>query len=183
MSRPNEKVPRRSAPLLWVSLCLFGAQGVACHRDSWQEFRSKDGDFKVLLPGPSTTENLTSSSPQGTLIVHLVTVQTASETYTVAYNDYPKSVVEHSTSDAILDLAVEGALGESGRLVSSSPISLNKRSGRSVEAALPEGIRYRANFVLDAGRLYQVSVLESPGSKHNENVEKFLGSFQIGLDK
>ncbi len=164
-----------------AQMLLVATMALACHAATWQEFRSKDGNFKVLLPGAPTTEDLTSPSSKGPLTVHLVTVQTGNQTYTVAYNDYPQSVVDHATPDSILDLAVEGALGDAGRLVSSSAISLNAHTGRSIEAALPEGIRYRANFILDRARLYQVSILESPGSKREDDQARFLGSFEIGL--
>ncbi len=185
MSGPHTRT-RFCSTRLWrgavTALVLLGATtALACRPATWQEFRSKDGNFKVLLPGAPTTENLTSPSAKGPLTVHLVTVQAGNQTYTVAYNDYPQSVVDHATPDSILDLAVEGALGDAGRLVSSSAISLNAHTGRTIEAALPEGIRYRANFILDHSRLYQVSILESPGTKREEDQARFLGSFEIGL--
>ena len=152
--------------------------------ESWKEFSSKEGRFKVLLPG-APAENVQSfDSPFGKLEMHAFTLQTFAF-YGIGYIDFPEK-------DGIRDVKAFFAGAQAGNLAATKGELLEEKSeyrfaspGRFFKARLPGGFVNRVRLHLIKNRYYIVSVAlpEKDASAetlkfYDETAMKFLDSFQ-----
>lgn len=154
---------------------------VGCQQATWEEFRSSEGKFSVLMPGRPTKQIRSVKTPSGALDAHMFLVEQGNVAYMVAYSDYPAIVIQDRPAKLILDGARSGAVRNAqGKLVGESQISLDGHQGRELDIETTEGKTViKARIVLVGHRLYQVMVLTRKEQASSEEVKKFLDSFTL----
>lgn len=162
-------------------------QSAEAKPESWQRFVSAEGGFAILFPGtPSVSEEVVGNS-----VVRFVMRKTQLRTfaeYGVIYADYPKSVIDNTSADLLLDEGAKGGVAEvNSQLLSISPISLNGYPGRLMKERLPNGSIMHVKMLLVGQRMYQIAITTpkeegtDPATvgSYNSIAEKFLDSFQL----
>jgi hypothetical protein len=97
---------------------LIGSIAFAQEHTDWTSFTSPEGRFTVLMPTKPELEIKNSDTPQGTLVLHLVSATNDNGYFLVSYNDYPN--LDASNAQAVLETAQKGALESlGGDLISS----------------------------------------------------------------
>jgi hypothetical protein len=166
--------------LKWVGAVTVGLL-LLCGGDKaeFEEFASKEGRFKVQMPG--TPEEKTQTVAGVTL--NLFLLEETDGGYAVAYADLP--IAADEKVEAIqkrLDGARDGMLRNiNATLVRESKITLKgKYQGREIEANLPDkkGL-LRARLYVVNKRLYQVMVVGTTDYVRAESATKFLGSLVV----
>lgn len=154
---------------------------VGCQQATWNEFKSPQGEFSILIPGTPTKQTRSVETPSGPLEAHMFLAEQGDVAYMVAYSDYPTMVIRDRSSKLILDGARDGAVANAhGTLVRESVVSLNGNHGRELEIEPAGGkVTIQARIFLVGHRLYQVMVLTPKGTDFTEDVRKFLDSFTL----
>jgi hypothetical protein len=160
-----------------ASACL--ALVVGCGA-SFQEFNSKDGHFKVSMPGKPKEQ----SQPAAGTTMHTFTVDERNGAYVVGYGDMP--IPEKEPAEKIkdrLDGAMMGMGGNTGgKVVTQKDITVNsKYPGREFKLAItqPKKGEIRGKIFLQGKRLYQVFVVGTDAFANSANATKFLDSFTL----
>ena len=155
--------------------------------DSWKRFVSLEGGFTVDFPGSPKVSEETISSPGLKYVVHKTQLTTWAE-YGVIYSDYPKSFVDQTTADVILDQGAKGAVAEmNSQLLSIKPTKLSGYPGRFMKERMPNGTIMQLKLVLVRQRLFQVAITtpredgadSATVNFYNSIAQKFLDSFEI----
>ena len=161
-----------------ISVCavvLFSG----CGKRNFSEFTSKEGGFKVLMPG---TPKEKKQDAQG-VNMSMYIVEESSGAYFASYADLP---IPKNEPDAKiqqrLDDSVKGAVTNvSAKVTSQSNIKLDgKYPGREIAADVPSkngAMKLRIYFV--GTRLYQVMVLGTKSWLKSSDSSKFFDSFQL----
>jgi hypothetical protein len=150
-----------------------------CQQPTWKEFSSAGGAFSVLMPGTPTEQVRTADTASGPINAHMFLVEQGDVVYTVAYSDYPDTVVQEGTSNLILDGARDGAVAKvQGALLSDTIVSVDGHQGREliIEAAGGK-VTIQTRLVIVRRRFYQVMVITPKEKALSEDVNKFLDSF------
>jgi hypothetical protein len=166
--------------VLLVLVWVLGLPG--CQSRDWHQLRSDDGRFSVLIPArPSERIQTHDDTPVGPITVRMFTaqVEAGQPAYTVAYSDYPETMLERTNPKEILDRAVEAAVGNDGKLDSQKSSPLDAYPGRSVSARVPAGLEYEGRLYLVGRRLFQLSVVSPPGAGLAQARQRFFGSFKL----
>lgn len=154
---------------------------------NWKRFVSPEGRFSILFPGVPTVSEQTVDHPLWKFILHKHQLRTFAE-YGVMYADYPKSVIESTPADVLLDQGAKGAVAEvNSQLLSISPISEAGYPGRLLKERMPNGTIMQAKMVLAGQRMYQVAITtpkeEGVDPKtvgfYSAIATKFLNSFEV----
>jgi hypothetical protein len=168
--------------LLAASLViLLAGIAAACKQQRWHEFRSTEGAFAVSMPGepiPSTQSSATAAGPIS-VKTYTLRLDDGRVAYMVAYNDYPKTMIEGSDAKAILERVVMGALGENGKVSSQKAVALGPHQGVDISATVKDGLEYSSRFLLVNERLYQVSVVNQPQALAANDRTRFMNSFKL----
>ena len=155
--------------------------------DSWKRFVSPDGRFAVLFPGSPKVSEETISSPPFSYVIHKTQLNSFAE-YGVIYSDYPKSIIDRTPADVLLDEGAKAAVAQSNsRLLSINPITINGYAGRFLKERMSDGTIMQAKMVLMGQRLFQVAITtpKEEGADpatvgfYNSTAKKFLDSFEI----
>jgi hypothetical protein len=166
---------------------LIGSIAFAQEHTDWTSFTSPEGRFTVLMPTKPELEIKNSDTPQGTLVLHLVSATSDNGYFLVSYNDYPN--VDASNVQTALEAAQKGALESlGGDLISSHKISLGdnpglefsaKKISKDSEVSKDSEIIANARYYFVGRRLYQVLVLTYKAHADSPDIQKFLNSFQL----
>jgi TonB family protein len=132
-------------------------RAVEYNPNSWLEFSSAEGRFKVDMPGiPYLTTQVTPTDV-GTVTLHNCQLNTPAAMYIVTYADFPIKIEDPDVLkkyfDAIRDALLANHKGD--KLLGENEITLNKEVGR--EWLMDDGnfiIRHRNFFI--KYRLYQI---------------------------
>jgi hypothetical protein len=161
-----------------VFLCVVMLAS-GCKKAEWAEFTSKEGRFKVQMPG---TPRQKSEFAAGVDLRMFVVEQTGGA-YVVAYADLP--ILERETAQQTqirLDGARDGCIRNvNGSLTNETRITLEgKFPGRDIKANLPEkkGLMRNKIFVVNQ-RFYQVLVIGPPEWTNSAEAKKFMESFAL----
>lgn len=148
---------------------------------SWEEYASTEGRFSVLLPGNPSEKVETMNTAAGPIDLHLFSVHGNDFEYSLAYNDYPDSLIQDVGPDAMLDRVRDGFVaGVKGKLLSELIISLDEYPGRELKIEITGGTgTVRSRIFMVRHRLYQVMVGMPTEKAFLENVDKFLVSFRL----
>jgi hypothetical protein len=168
---------------MWKKSRAFAAVAVllvvsGCGTPEFKEFSSKDGRFKILMPGTPKEQTQKAVGVD----VKLYMVETRQGAYMASYADMP---VPTNESDEQIQTRLDGARDGSVRnvnakLLSTSNITLGKCPGRSYDAELPGGKGVvRGNIYMSGTRLYQVMVVGTKSFVDSADSKKFLDSFAI----
>lgn len=165
-------------------LILFAFGSVMADADEkksdWKEFTSKEGLFRVLMPGTPKQHTAEAESDFGKGVLHMNTAQADRTLYGAHYLDYPAEI-KKAPIQKVLDASRDGALANlEGKLVSEKDIKLDKYPGREVQIEVAEGKRlFRARVYLVEQRMYQVVVFGTKAAATSKEADKFIDSFTL----
>jgi hypothetical protein len=168
----------------FLALTMLAFGSVPAHaqdsKTDWKEFTSKEGHFKVLMPGKPEHNNLDSVSDFGKGILHMNSAQANGTMYAGNYSDFPEGIKKVPIKQ-VFDSSRDGAVGNlDGKLVSEKDIELNKHPGREILIAVAGGVRlFRVRVYLVDRRLYQVVVFGPKEAANSKEADKFLDSFKL----
>jgi hypothetical protein len=161
-----------------VFLALFL---IGCEQSAWKEFSSSEGAFSILVPGTPNEQAISVNTEAGSIDGHLFMVGRKDMSYLVAYADYPDTLIQKRTPDAMLDGARDGAVANAqGKLLGELVISINGYPGRELKIESPDGQGImKARIFMVGHRLYQVGVVTPKEKALSRNIGKFLDSFKL----
>ena len=144
-----------------------------------KEFESKDGKFKMMLPGKPTEQKQKIETAIGDLNIVLFLIEINKESaVVVSYNDYPDAI-KAAPAGTVLDGAVGGVIGK-GKKVSSKEIKYKdtKIEGREFEYTNGDKTG-KARVFLDGARMYQILILGTEEKLKAIDTKKIFESFEI----
>lgn len=171
---------RKSFALLAAGVLLF----IAADKVEFKEFQSKEGRFKVLIPG--TPKELERSTAGIRTKMYVIEIKN-NGAYMAAYADKPGTKdAKDDVIEKVLKASRDGVISNfNGKLLKDSSIKLNdKYPGRDFEVELefPDDKSKRLarlRIYLVDGRLYQVHVLGTKEFVTSDEATKFLDSFAL----
>jgi len=146
----------------------------------FQEFRSNDGRFTVLMPGKPEVRNEAMDMPFGK--VNTITYMASSRKVgcAVAYTDYPALLIKSTDPQKLLEGAKNGAIKNvSGRLVSETSIDFHGLPARDVVIEIPNKALVTARFILVSPRFYELMFFATTDKSHEQDISQFFNSFKI----
>jgi hypothetical protein len=152
--------------------------------DAGMEFTSKEGGFRVLMPGmPNLT---TTKYQQGgeEVLVHMYTAGHGGKEgfgCAVVFFDFPAEVLRSWKTDDLLDAAVLwGATTRQADLDTQRTIRIDSNPGREALLRSKFGTtKVRGRVYLVGPRLYAAVVLSDGEQVLNKEAVRFLDSFQL----
>jgi len=159
-------------------------------QSQWQEFKSYDGRFRILAPGPMQTKIDSIETPVGTLAQHNFVYQPENPKeaenliYMVSYYDYPEGTIPADSTDLIEaffdETIAAAAFSINGKVQYSDAVQLDEYPGRLWRIDYLEGkavIKTRAYLI---GQRYFSTQTISLIERHiNPSSDKFLDSFRL----
>ena len=181
--------------LLLISAVLCAAQASSTQTRSstptvekmWEEFSLTGGQFVISMPGKPTSHSIPLDSKAGSLIVHLLVLDTPLESYGVTYVEFPDRLDEQSKSKVILDGTRDKELVKiGGRLVKESDVSIDSYPGRELTIEVADGF-WVDRIYLVGKRLYAVSAFTSKAAagaveitdSQQALIRRYLESFKL----
>jgi hypothetical protein len=168
----------------WSLVLLCVAVSAVCvradDRPDWKEFASKEGRFKVQMPGTPRQTMHDTESDFGKGVLYMNTVQVGKTMYGANYCDFPAEI-KKAPLKQVFDSSRDGAVANlEGKLASEKDIKLDKYPGREVQIEVAGGKRlFRARVYLVEQRLYQVVVFGTKDAATSKEADKFLDSFAL----
>ncbi len=146
----------------------------------FKEFRSAEGRFTVLMPGEPKRQTQNADTPVGKVEMVMFTAGTNKIGCAVSYADYPEQMVNSTDPQKLLDGATNGAVANvKGKLVSESKMSFNGLPARNIVIEIPNKAFITARLILNGPRFYQLMFIAPTQKDHEQDISKFLDSFQI----
>jgi hypothetical protein len=148
----------------------------------WKPFSSKEGGFRVLMPGTPTQEQRTTKTQMGAFPTNTFSVIREQEAgYVVGYLDFPKnlSLNSRNQNQYLTAVATGFAQGAGGRLVSQRNIRLRNLPGKEIRLQFEQGVIGRGRMFLDNKRLYVAIAITDKESSLTKSIQGFLDSFQL----
>lgn len=125
---------------------------------AWQEFKSAEGNFAVLLPGRPTEVSQTSQTEIGKVPIRFFTATSGPVEYVVMYADYPIVFNTPGAIKASLDGGREMLLNSNqGTLLSETQIAYGRFPGREWKVSTPGGPIWTRSYLVHQ-RLYSLIV-------------------------
>ena len=126
--------------------------------EQWKEYISKEGAFRVLMPGVPTELSQPIEDKPGSAVAYVVSLTTKTAEYSVTFTSFGRDLETMQPSKVTLDgLRDRMLLKESGKLVSEEDVLLDGHPGRSVVIEVVDGI-FRDRWFLVKDRLYGISI-------------------------
>jgi hypothetical protein len=144
-----------------------------------KEFVSKDGRYRVLMPGaPGHETHIIKYKDNASSTQDMSFVDIGDDvTYAVTYNDIPPGAMD-GTSEQILVNTVHAATNDK-TLVWNKAISLDGVPGRAYKAVNKSGGIFEARSYLVGQRLYQTAIGATPTKYDKLDRRTFFDSFKI----
>jgi len=175
----KEEVTSKDADKFLDSFRLTDS-GISDESIQWKEFLSKEGRFKVLMPGTPEPPKANNKNDAGKNDLKLNTVSVGSTVYSAGHVDLPAMIKDSSvmqTYDRWLELTV-AKLG--GKVISDKEIKLGKHSGCEVLYDIQDvKTIFRIRLFLIGQRLYQLNVIGPKDEATSKDADKFLDSFNV----
>lgn len=155
----------------------------------WTEFKSYDGNFRVLCPGELTEKIDTIDTEVGEVAYHTFVYQpperdAANLVYLVSYCDYPEGIVFADSTGLVDDFFQEtmdaAAFSIDGELMYSTDIQLDTFPGKLWRIDYLNGqavIKTKAYLV--GNRYYSLQTVTSKSRNINPASETFFDSFRL----
>jgi hypothetical protein len=145
----------------------------------WNTVVSKEGAFKVKLPGKPMEKKQTVKTAAGKDL-HVMTLFAEGRNdslFAVSYTDYPEADLKKGSVEKRLDHARDGAASTAGgKPDMEKPIDIKGHAGRAFAIKKNGEIVARMHIYLVNRRLYQVMVL---GNAPIDEAKTFLDSFAL----
>jgi len=147
----------------------------------WQELKSEQGKFSVLMPGiPNYKKHIVNTS-SGMLDLHEYSLNKPDIAFSASYCDYPIEVVKQTSKKVILSNVRDGVIsGMHGRLLSELIIEINGHPGRQLHAEISSGTGImEGRIYIVENRLYQISVATGKQNAFSTDINRYLDSFKL----
>jgi hypothetical protein len=166
----------RTFALVMLVVCL----GTSAAQVEFKQYASTDGRYKVLFPGPVTTDTVNVPSGKDQLKVTIDSVELRGGTsFLVTYVDAPGDVAKQPAGPRI-DKVRDANKGEKGKVVEDKELTVGseKYPARDVLIQTPDG--YLRNRIVIAGpRLYQVMIRGEKDVVTSASSDQYLASFEV----
>lgn len=155
---------------------------VACgsKKTGWQELKSKEGRFAVMMPGDPDYIVDTVNTAAGQVAYPSYVVNAEDNYYLIGYSDMPKELVARAPADIIIEGSCRGVLNEAGgKQVGSKLLKKDKYLGREITAEIPgqdQVMKIRSYLV--GNRLYLIFAT-APPTDTTGNFGRFMDSFEL----
>jgi hypothetical protein len=146
----------------------------------FQEFRSSEGRFTVLMPGKPEVKNEAVDMPFGK--VNTITYMAGSGKIgcIVSYSYYPELLIKSTDPQKQLELAKEAAVKDAGgRLTSETNIDFHGLPATEFRIEVPGKLFTAARYILASPRFYEVVFFAPTDKGHERDISKFFDSFKI----
>ena len=170
-------------------LAVSQAQTVDSQVSQWKLFTAPDGRFTVLMPGIPKRVTQTQKTFMGEINLEVFLGQPPKQevAYVVAFNDFPHSYGQMTSSQEILNNAQEMALKTTqSNLIGARDIrSSNGHPGKEIEYINSGGKITLNRMYFAEGRLYQVMVITTKKQQKYlaKSITGYLNSFNVVLQK
>lgn len=156
------------------------ALSITCHADEkWKEFSSKDGRFRVLMPGTPAPAEVKFDSEYGPASFHMNTVEGGESFYGAHYCDYTEAI-KKVAAKRVYDSSRDGAAENmQGKVVGEGDVKLGTHAGREIRIEVDGRSLFRARVFLVGTRLYQVVFYGPKGAATSKEVDRYLDSFKL----
>ena len=145
-----KRIPRS----FFLVLVVFAVSGCAqtplqpAQAETWKEFSSAAGRFKVVMPGDPTETSQTTESSLGKIEQHTFTLEAGFASLRVTYSDFPITLTEPGEIKKFLDHMHEGDVASiQGKLLSMTEIELDGYPGREFKVEAPD-LMFREKYFL-----------------------------------
>lgn len=170
--------------LLFCSILLFSnfeASAQKIKKDTWKEFVSEEGGFKVKLPILPTRTVSKVEMAFGKADVTQFRVITRTTGFIVGFVEFPSGISDVEEIEMRYDLARDSLL-ETGkdRLISEKNISLNNFAGREFVIQSAQLVQTVRIFIINQ-RMFTLIGVTPPNLKaaNQASINKFLNSFEL----
>ncbi|MEM9922114.1 MAG: hypothetical protein AAF990_28680 [Bacteroidota bacterium] len=155
----------------------------------WEEFKSYDGRFRIMVPGPLELRTKQIETEIGDIYYHTYMLQSNDDqadnlVYMISYCDYPEGSV-HSDSTALLeeffDTTVETAMSSvNGNLRYSSKVQLKDYPGRiwRIDYNDDQAV-IKTKCFLVGSRYYSIQAITVKDRSLNPAMDRFFDSFEL----
>lgn len=166
--------------LVLLSIVMTSAYLPADEQPELKEFASKEGGFKVIMPGTPEHQQFDTESDFGKGVLHMYSIQAGKTIYGANYCDFPAEI-KKAPLKKVYDASRDGAVANlKGKLASEKEIKLGKYPVREIQIEVAEGKQlFRARVFLVEQRLYQVVVMGTKEAATSKEADKFLESFKL----
>ncbi|MCV3212194.1 hypothetical protein OGM63_01405 [Plectonema radiosum NIES-515] len=164
-------------------------QTVDAQVSQWKLFTAPDGRFTILMPGMPKRVTQTQKTFMGEINLEVFLGQPPKQevAYVVAFNDFPHSYGQMTSSQEILNNAQEMALKTTqSNLIGARDIrSSNGHPGKEIKYINSGGKITLNRMYLAEGRLYQVMVITTKKQQKYlaKSIRGYLNSFNVVLQK
>jgi hypothetical protein len=162
---------------LGLLLALVASTGADAQ--TWSEYRSEAGRYRVLMPGAPSLSTQPVTMPDGRTVELLQAgFETPAAAFLATYVDYPADVVRGQAPDAFLKTARDGS-AKGHKLRSDRGVKVGGYAAREYVILRANGIVIITRSVLVGSRLYQIIVARNEGDDKHPDTRKFLDSFTL----
>ena len=171
---------KRQVVSVGVIFCLSVGFTAAAGQATWKEFQSKEGGFKILLPGTPKEQKMNIPLPNGgTIEQRQFLVDAGSVAHVMAFQD--NAAVADDPEKALGNVRDAVAKNFMAKVQSSKSVKLSdKYPGLEflIESPQPK-IAYRSRAYLVGKRLYQVSVVGPMAVVTSAESDRYFDSFAL----
>lgn len=147
-----------------------------------KEFVSKDGGFKVLLPGTPRKEEKKSKGPKDQEITtNLFVVGDKSTAFVAAYMVIPELLKKdaETVKNALVNIKAGVETGMNAKLTKEEKVAMAGTQGIEYRFEVPGGLHYRLRACIVQDKLYQVAVLGPKEVTDSKGADKMLDSLEL----
>ena len=164
--------------LLGLVLALAATAGAAAQ--SWSEYRSAEGRYRIEMPGTPELETEPVEMLDREVPMMQAIVGREEATYLAAYMDFPAEVIGSLPPAKVLENARDGA-AEGFKLLSDKALTVAGSPGREYVIEQDKGVVLVMRIALVGPRLYQMVVvtIAPGGTADRPDTRRFLDSFAL----
>jgi hypothetical protein len=177
------------ATLKYLFFVILIASSMAFTSQTWREFKSYEGKFRVMTPGTMTEKVSKISTPTGEIAYHQFIYKSEDKNpdnvfYLVNYCDYPKGTF-HPDSTALIDeflneTIISSAKSVLGKISYSADIQLQTHKGKIWRVQYnDERALIKSKCFLVGDRFYMLQTMMVKEKSMNPSADKFLDSFYV----
>lgn len=165
--------------VLFISHFSVSAQKVT--KDTWKEFISEEGGFKVKMPvlPKRTVAKVDVAFGKADMIQYRVITSTVG--YVIGFIEFPSAIPDEEEIRMRYEIARDGLLGDGGnRLVSDKDIFLGGFKGREFVIQNAQTVQSIRAFIINQKMFTLIAVTQpSQKTKYQSSINKFLDSFAL----
>jgi hypothetical protein len=172
----------------FATIWLFALQTADPVPADWKDFSPKAAGFRVRLPGVPKEKSQKIEATQGITQVTLWGIEREGIAFMVIRSELPPDAVAGGAKMTLDEARERGVQKSGGTLREEREIVLDGHPGREMVLDLPDsqvrgGGIYRARIYLVGRTHYQVLAMAPKARERSEEINAFLNSFRLEVDK